>query len=195
MSRPAQQALGRRLVHEHGPGQGAHTGVGQVGGLEQALELAILAAQPVKGEHRDVELHRRAAAEQAAAPRDKDTAAGFAERQGDFGQFAAGTRIGQVVAPLGQRFADQPFAARCDIDRERHEALLVDRLQRLQPSNDADIVLGRAPAEKHRDTGFILARHPVPQSRMSPTSPMNPPLDRPLPMRNNPQAPRVSGRN
>ena len=91
-------------------------------------------------------------------------AAGLAERQRDLGQFALHARVGQVVAALGERLADKPLAARIDVDRERLETLLVDRGERLQPGDDADIVLGRASAEKDRDTGFIPARHPVPQS-------------------------------
>src|SRR5207248_524948 len=159
------------------------------------LDLAVLTAETVKGEHRRIEFQWRPSAEQSAAPRNENAASGFAERQSHFGEFAAGARIGKIVAPFRQRFADQPFAARADIDRERDKAFLIDRFERLQARDDADVVLGRAPAEKHRNTGFILAQHPVPQSRTSSTSPMNPPPARLLPIRNSPQAPCVSGRN
>jgi hypothetical protein len=118
----------------------------------------------VKRQQRHIEFERRAPLEQPAALGRQDAVAGLAERQGHLGQFAPGARIRQVVASLRERLADQPFAARANIDREGNEALLVDCLKRLQPGDHADIMLGRAPAEEHRDTGFILARHPVPQS-------------------------------
>src|SRR5258708_4411914 len=165
----SEQAFGRALVHQHGRGQGAHTGIGDVGALEETLELSVFAAEAVKGEECDVELRGWPAREQLGLARQQPAGAARSDVERDFAQLGAQRRVQQVIAPVVETRAGEPIALWRHIDDKRLEARLVERLQRLQPGHNADVVLGRAAAEKHGNSGFH--RGVLSYRQMSSTSP------------------------
>src|SRR5579864_6491568 len=164
-----ENALGRDLVHQHRGRQGTHAGIGDVGALEEALKLPVLAAEPVKGQQRDIELDWRPAREQPSLARQQPARAAGSDVERDLAQFGAQRRVRQVVAAVFEARAGEPIALRRHIDHKRREARLVERLQSLKSGDDADVVLGRAPAEKHGNSGFH--RGVLSYRRMSSASP------------------------